>query len=62
MFVLERTFTQQIFTGSYHGQGPGLADLVDAEGRSSFSSLNMVALDRLMAMKSQCHGESVLLE
>lgn len=26
MFALKSTLIQQIFTGSYHGQGPGLAD------------------------------------
>ena len=27
IFVLKSVFPQQVFTGSYYGQGPGLADL-----------------------------------
>lgn len=46
IFVLKSIFPQQVFTGSYYGQGPGLADLGGEEVESS-SSCSTLALEQI---------------
>lgn len=61
MFALKSTLTQQIFTGSHYGQGSGLADRWIDKRKAFFCSAWWL-WGRLRAGKSQCPGDSVLLE